>query len=116
MASGIHGIIGAKEFSQIKPDVAGKPLEVWVQTLSGWHWVTVDQLLAGGLLLVIGFTDLLEAEGTLLMLISLYFALTGLSWLITILVSGRKLNRALLKLGQWIYCFIIAGLAFWAGH
>lgn len=113
-ASGVHAIMGAKEFSKIKPDETGKSLEVWVQTLSGWHWVTVDQLLAGGFLLVIGLTDWIKFESTVLMFIGSYFVLTGFAWLLTVLASGRAIDQAPLKLGQWIYCFFIAGLAFWA--
>lgn len=37
-----------------------------------------------------------------------------MAWLLTAIISGRDVDRVLLKLSQWIFCFLIASLAFWA--
>lgn len=107
----MHAIIGGKEFAFIKPTDSGKPREVWSQALCGWHWVSVDQLLVSGLLLVVGFSNIIHDESLILLVIGIYFALTGIIWLLTALVSGREIENAWLKLGQWMYCFLISGLA-----
>jgi len=63
------------------------------------------------LLLTVGLTDWLLQEGTVLMVLSGYFALTGLAWLATLVVSGRGVPNRYLRLGQWLFCFTVAALA-----
>ena len=115
IATGVHAVVGAREFRYLNPVDKGKPKEVWIQTLCGWHWVSVDQCIAGSVLLVIGLSEAIGSEKLILWIISAYFAICGLTWLMTVSIIGRGLDRSLLILGQWIYCFIVSGLAFWAG-
>lgn len=110
IAAGVHAIVGGKEFSFIKPVGTGKPRAVWSQALCGWHWVSIDQLFVSALLFIIGLTEAIQDEAFILLIIGGYFALIGVTWLVTALISGRELERAWLQLGQWIYCFLITGL------
>ncbi|MEM6645143.1 MAG: hypothetical protein AAF730_02715 [Bacteroidota bacterium] len=115
IAFGAHAVVGAQEFRSFRPaSSAEKPRIAWVQGLAGWHWVSVDLLAAAVLLLVIGLTDRLPDEGTILMVLSGYFALTGLAWLATLIVSGRSVPNRYLRLGQWLFCFTVAALAWLA--
>jgi len=111
IAAGVHAFIGASEFRLIKPTDFGKTREVWVQALSGWHWVSIDLFLSALVLLVVGVSDVIDAEETVLLLIGIYFGLCGIAWLVTVLVSGKGVARSLLKLPQWLFCFFIAGLS-----
>lgn len=114
VGASIHAVVGGREFSLIKPQDAEKPREIWLQTLCGWHWVSVDLLLAATVLLLIGLTDLIPAESVVFSVTGSYFGLCGVVWLSTAIISGRDVDRVLLKLSQWIFCFLIASLAFWA--
>lgn len=115
VAFGIHAVVGGREFRHIEPPPgAGKGREVWVQSLSGWHWVSVDLLLAGLVLLLVGFSNVIPSEDLALLVVSGYFLLVAVSWLVTVLIAGGGVERRLLSLPQWLFCLLIAGLAFWA--
>lgn len=115
LAFGAHAVVGAQEFRQFAPSPdAGKPRTAWVQALGGWHWVSVNLLAAALLFLLIGFTDLVPEEPTILLVLSAYFALCGLAWLATVSVVGQGIERRYLVLGQWLFCFLVAGLAYFA--
>ncbi|MEM1094274.1 MAG: hypothetical protein AAGJ10_06690 [Bacteroidota bacterium] len=112
VAFAAHAIVGAQEFRLFRPvSSAEKPRTSWVQGLAGWHWVSVDLLGAAVVLLLIGLTDWLPDEGTVLMVVSGYFALTGSAWLATLVVSGGDVPNRYLRLGQWLFCFTVAALA-----
>ena len=112
-AFGAHAVVGASEFRQFAPE-AGPARTAWVQALSGWHWVSATLLAAALLLLVIGCTDVVPQESAVLLVLSAYFGLSGAAWLATVAVSGTGVERRYLVLGQWLFCFLIAGLAFFA--
>ena len=116
LAASVHAVVGGREFGMLKPEGQGKPLEVWVQTLAGWHWVSVDQVLAAVALLVMGGTDWLGNESVILRVLAVYFGFAGLTWLITVVWAGRQMSGYWYRLGQWIYCFLIAGLALLAAR
>ena len=114
-AFGAHAFVGAREFRLFAPRIdAGKPRTVWVQGLAGWHWVSVDLLASAVLLLLIALTAWLPDESTVLLVLSGYFALTGLAWLSTLILAGRGVPNRYLALGQWLFCFVVAGLAWLA--
>ena len=109
----VHSVIGGRELREIAPENgAGEARVVWVQAMSGWHWVSLDLLLAGSVLLVIGLTDLIPHEETVLLLISVYFTLNALGWLMAVTIAGRGVPRRFVKLGQWMFCLLVALLAF----
>jgi hypothetical protein len=85
-----------------------------VQALSGWHWVSATLLAAALLFLAIGLTDAIPAETAVLHALSAYFALCGLAWFAMVLATGRGVERRYLVLGQWVFCFLVAGLAYFA--
>ena len=112
LAFGAHAFVGANEFRYFAPTVSsGPPRTKWLQALAGWHWVSVDLLAATVLFFVVAFTDLVPHEPTALLLLAGYFVLVGVTWLVTRVVSGRGVKRRYLVLGQWLFCFVVAGLA-----
>ncbi|GAB5520970.1 MAG: hypothetical protein RhofKO_32210 [Rhodothermales bacterium] len=114
-AFGAHAWVGAREFRLFAPPPeAVQPRTAWVQGLAGWHWVSVDLLASAVLFLLMGLTAWLPNEGTLLLVLSGYFALTGLAWLSTLILAGGGVPNQYLKLGQWLFCFLVAGLAWLA--
>jgi hypothetical protein len=48
-----HAFIGDKEYKaiQLETEAPQKHKETWVQVRSGWHWISVDLLLPGSVLL-----------------------------------------------------------------
>ncbi|MEN8215551.1 MAG: hypothetical protein ABFS56_04095 [Pseudomonadota bacterium] len=114
----IHAFVGDKEYKLILPnneDESNKKILSWIQGRSGWHWVSVDLLLSGIVLLLISATNYLEAEKTLALLLGIYFLVVGVTWFGTVLFSKTK-NNQIIVLGQWILCFLLSGLIFlgWA--
>lgn len=109
-----HAFVGDKEYRQLKPrsDADEKMQETWVQVRSGWHWVSVDLFLSGILLIVLAVSDLVQQKQMILLLLSIYFFMTGLVWLGTVLLSKNN-NKQLLVLGQWIFCFIVSALIYY---
>ncbi len=116
LAAGVHAVIGGREVGLLKPALSGddKPAEVWVQTLAGWHWVSVGQILAAVTFLVAGGTAWLPDEQLILRGLAIYFGSTGVVWLMTVLIAGRGMKGLWYRLGQWMYCLFIALLAFFA--
>lgn len=115
LAFGIHAVVGGREFSHINPQAgSGKAQEVWAQAVGGWHWVSVDLLLAALVLLTVGFTEAIADEPLVLLIVSGYFVLCSLVWLATVWIAGAGVERRLLKLSQWLFCLLIAALAFFA--
>ena len=113
----VHAIIGDKEYSALKPGMNApeKYKETWVQGRGGWHWVSVDLLGIGILLLLIATNDLISAKAEILLLLSIYFLLCGLAWLGTVLASKNN-NKQVLLLGQWVFCFILSGLTYFSSQ
>ncbi|MEM6783710.1 MAG: hypothetical protein AAF624_08255 [Bacteroidota bacterium] len=112
LAFGVHAIVGANEFRDFAPTASsGLPRTKWLQALAGWHWVSVDLLAATAVFFAVAFTDLVPHEPTALLLLAGYFALAGVAWFGTLVVAGRGVRRRYLALGQWLFCFVVAGLA-----
>ena len=112
LAAGVHAVVGGREFGLIKPAEKGKPREVWVQSLAGWHWVSLDQLLAGSAFIVVGTTAWISDESVVLYGLSIYFAACGVVWLGAVLLAGQQVAGRLYRLGQWMYCLLVALLSF----
>jgi cbb3-type cytochrome oxidase subunit 1 len=113
-AFAIHTLVGGREFVHLVPaDTSKKAMTVRRQVVNGWHWVSVDLVLAGSALVAIGVTDL-PAERDLLLGLAIYFAIIGVVWFVATVVTSRDRPVRILELGQWILCFVIAGLAWLA--
>jgi len=108
-----HAFIGDHEYRALKPNDESpqKHKETWVQARSGWHWVSVDLLFSGILLILISATDFIKAKPEIAMLLSLYFFICGVVWLIIVVIS-RNENKKIFILSQWIFCFVVSGLTF----
>ncbi|HFC91561.1 MAG TPA: hypothetical protein ENJ51_01975 [Leucothrix mucor] len=110
----VHAVVGDKEFRLLRPETEGgntRENDVWIQTRSGWHWVSVDLLLTGIALLLIASTDIISAKREISFLLFLYYLVTGITWLITVLLNKAN-NNQILVIGQWIFCFIVSGLTY----
>ncbi len=110
----IHAFVGDKEYKLILPNneaESSKKIVSWIQGRSGWHWVSVDLLLSGIVLLLISATNYLEGEKTIALLLGIYFLVVGVTWLGIVLFSKTQ-NNQIVVLGQWILCFVLSGLIF----
>ncbi len=117
VAFAAHTFVGAREYRLFAPDEdVGPARTAWVQALAGWHWVSISLLAAAAVLLLIGFTDAVPNEPTVLLMLSGFFGLGGIAWLATLVVSGRGVRLRYLALGQWLFCFVVAGLAYLAAE
>ena len=85
-----------------------------MQGLAAFHWVSVDLLASGAAFLLIGLTDVIPHEPAVLLVLGGYFTICGVVWLTTVFVAGGGVERRYLVLGQWIFCFLAAALAFLA--
>ncbi len=85
----------------------------WTMARCGWHWVSLDLLIASVLMAVINFSDLLPEEGAITLLLAIVFSAYGLIWMVTILISPT-FSRRFFLLGQWLLLLVIGGLLFLA--
>ena len=100
-AFGAHAFVGAREYRLFAPGTDAVPARTaWVQALAGWHWVSVSLLASACVLLLAGATDAVPNEPTVLLMLSGYFGLCGVAWLLTLIVSGDGIERRFLVLGQ----------------
>lgn len=110
----VHAMIGDKEYRQLRPAAEGgdaKLMEAWIQARSGWHWVSVDLLLTGLVLIVLASTRFLSAVKEIAYLLVIYYLAAGLVWLITVFLSKTH-GRQVFSMGQWIFCFVMSGLVY----
>ena len=113
MAALIHAIVDDKECRRLEPsaDSSGKGAECWMQLRSGWHWVSVDLLLSGLVLLLIATSDVIEAKKEIAVLLCIYFFVCGIAWVGTVSISMKN-SKQVLSLGQWLFCFVVSGLIY----
>lgn len=111
IAAGVHAVLGTREFRRLQP-AADEMLarQSWVQSLAGWQWVSMDLFVASALLLLVGLTDLVEDESLVLAGCSIYFAIAGTVWLLTVWSAGRGIRNRFLVLGQWMFCWFVSAL------
>ncbi|MEL6675378.1 MAG: hypothetical protein AAFR61_24425 [Bacteroidota bacterium] len=115
LAFGVHTYMGDQELRQLEPasseNTDGKR-QIWTQVRCGWHWVSVDLLLATIGLSLLNFTSYFTHPDTIQQLLSLYFLAYAVVWAITIALS-RSFSQNFLKLGQWGLLLLLAGLIYW---
>jgi ABC-type phosphate/phosphonate transport system permease subunit len=63
-------------------------------------------------LALINFTDILNAEKTLLQVLAVYFLGYAIAWFVTIVIS-KSFPKNYLKLGQWVLLLCLSGLVYW---
>lgn len=109
----VHAFVGDKEYKQLKPasDCEGKVRDTWVQVRSGWHWVSADLFLSGVLLIILAVSSCIQAKQEVLLLLCIYYFVTGVVWLSTVFLS-RNNSKQLFVLGQWIFCFMMSALIY----
>ena len=111
----IHTFVGDKELKVNEPiEETGEKLqkrEKWTMARCGWHWVSVDLLLATIGLGLINFTNYFDNEKTLLQILTIYFLGYAIAWAFTIVIS-KQFPKNYLKLGQWILLLMISGLMY----
>ncbi len=108
-----HTFQGDRELQLIHPKTgdSAKALETWVMVRCGWHWISLDLLLATVALALINFTDYFEQPQLLLQIAAFYFAAYGVVWIITLLISKPFPGR-FWRLGQWGLLWLISGLIY----
>jgi hypothetical protein len=110
----VHTFVGDYEIRQIEPEEERKKKRlIWTMARCGWHWISLDLLLATVGIFLLNFTDYFSDKVLLLNLLSIYFLGYALAWLITIIIS-KSFPRNYLQLGQWILLLVISGLIYWA--
>jgi hypothetical protein len=112
-----HAIAGGAELRHVAPaDASAKAAEVRLQIINGWHWVSLDLLLAAVSFTLIGVADnIIPHERVFLGGLVIYFAATGTVWLITTAITSRLRVKTMLRLAQWLLCYVLAALA-WAAR
>lgn len=114
----VHAIQGDKELHSLQPTDpgnTGRLQERWTMARAGWHFVSFDLFWVTLGLTLINFTDLLPAKTTLLYVLAVYAAGTGIAWLLAVLISPR-FPQNLLRLGQWMLLIGIGGLVLWGAY
>ncbi|MCI5056407.1 MAG: hypothetical protein MRY83_09890 [Flavobacteriales bacterium] len=115
----IHTFVGDLEIRKIEPlsvnDNSYSKRLYWTMARNGWHWVSLDLLLASIGLSLINFTDYLPSEKLLLQILAIYFLGYGIVWLIGTSIS-KRFPKNYLKLGQWILLWLISGLIYIGIH
>lgn len=112
----LHAFMGDRELKMIEPstesDKEAHKQEKWTMARCGWHWISVDLLLASIGLGLINFTNYFENENTLLQILAIYFLGYAVAWGLTIAIS-KQFPKNYLKLGQWILLLVISGLIYY---
>lgn len=108
-----HAFIGDSEYRAIKPnlDDSEQKNATWIQARAGWHWVSVDLLFSSIALFLLATTEIIKAKSEISLLLSIYFFVCGIVWLITVLLSKNN-NKQVFIIGQWIFCFLMSALIF----
>jgi len=113
-----HAVAGTREFWRFKPKVdPDHPAnQSWVQSVAGWQFASVDLLISSIVFLMIAFADTVSDPRLVLSLLSGYYVIVGFVWLLVVSQVGSGTAVQFLKLGQWLFCFVIAALAFVASR
>jgi hypothetical protein len=110
----VHAFAGGAELRLLVPrDATEKAWTARAQVVSGWHWISVDLLLAAIAFFVAGVVDI-EHERAILAALAIWFAALGVVWLGTSAVVTKLDPRRMLRLPQWTACFLLAALAWLA--
>ncbi len=112
----VHTFVGDRELKLIEPgdgeDENFLKREKWTMARGGWHWISLDLLLATVGLALINFTGFFPDEQMLLHILAIYFLGYGIVWLIGIAIS-KPFPMNYIKLGQWLLFWLISGLIYW---
>lgn len=107
----IHTFAGDKELQQIKPDSKDVIAErTWIMSRCGWHWISLDLLLATTALVYFGWLQddfQVSARTFLFYGLTVYFGGYAIVWLFTIVISPATPKRYLV-LGQWMLLLAIS--------
>lgn len=111
-----HTFVGDQEIHLLigqEGEVSRQYRSTWTMARCGWHWVSLDLLIASVLMAMINFSEILPEEGAITLLLAIVFSAYGLIWVITVLVSP-SFSRRFFLLGQWLLLLVIGGLLFLA--
>jgi hypothetical protein len=108
----IHTFMGDRELQLIKPDNDTLKQEKWTMARAGWHWLSLDLLLATIALALVNFTNYLNDKLLILNILVIYFVANAVTWAFTVSISDPFPKRYL-KLGQWLLLTVISLLIYW---
>ena len=119
-----HTFVGTKESLSTSPRKIADKEKVnnysvieknWIQSMCAFQMITIDLLVLSILLFVIAVTDVITFERVVALLLSGFFLLWGIAWLIQ-LVALKSSTRNYLHLGQWFFWFLCSGLLYWGAQ
>jgi hypothetical protein len=65
---------------------------------------------------VVGCTSLIGSESIMLRMAAMYFAMTGLAWLMTIAIAGKPVRNRFIVFGQWLFCWLLSAISWFASY
>ena len=95
------------------PDIPNGDSSIAKQEIRfGWHMGSVDMLVSGSVLLLLGLTNYVEPAAVIARLIGIYFL--GYSVVIAVLpATALRRVDTLLASPQWLFALLVALLAWW---
>lgn len=114
-----HTFIGIREAlktnpKKLLPTVEEKVQQHWLQSMGAFQMVTIDLLLLSLILWAIVLTDWVPAVREVTLLLSGWFFLWGIGWLVQLLFLTKK-PKDYLVLIQWLFWLVNAALLYWGG-
>ena len=117
LAASAHVTLGTREFARFAPTEENLlARQSWTQALAGWQWVSCDLILATLAFFAIGCSSSTENESIMLRIAAMYFAVTGLAWLMTIAIAGTPVKNRFIVLGQWLFCWLVSVVSWFASY
>jgi len=109
----VHTFWGDKDIKVIEPDGTDlNKLEKWVMARGAFHLISVDVLMAAIGLTLINFTTIFaDVQQLLLKILSIYFLMYSISFLIVISIS-RQFPKNYGILWQWLFFILMSVLLF----
>ena len=112
----IHALSGDKDLHFFYPagdtDPTFHKLEKWTTIRCGWHWISVDLLMAAIFLFLMLFSEIVQDKIFFMRLLSIYFLAYGLIFLLVITLTKSFPNNYL-KIGQWLLMLLLSGIIYW---
>ena len=115
IAFAAHALVGTREFWRFRPSADDTDaLTSWVQSVAGWQFASIDLLISTVLFFLLATTDVVTDGKLVMVLMGGYYFLVGTSWVLVVACLGAGIPGRWLKLGQWIFCYLVAALS-WTG-
>ncbi|MGH1339421.1 MAG: hypothetical protein ACRBFS_25095 [Aureispira sp.] len=113
-----HTFVGTQEAlktapKKLKTTVEDKIQQHWLQSMGAFQMVTIDLLLVSLILWALALTNWIPMEREVTLLLSAWFFLWGIAWLVQLLFLTKD-KKDYLLLGQWLFWLVNAALLYWS--